>query len=235
MTTLIIRYFHDKTKHQGRGITLNEVRASGYWILGGSTAVGSYIAKCIVCHKLRATAQQQKMADLPEDRLEPATPFTSCVVDYLGPWMIKEGRKQVKKYGVIFTCLASRAVHLETSSTLETDSFINALRRFICRQGLIRQLRCDRGTNFVGARRELKEAVSELNHDWIRAELLRENCDWIDFRMNVPSASHMGGVWEPQIRSVHSVLTALWQDNGLQQKDEALRTLMCEAEAIINS
>ena len=229
MTTLIIRYFHDKTKHQGHGITLNEVRASGYWILAGSTAVGSYIAKCIVCHKLCATAQQQKMADLPEDRLEPAPPFTICAVDY------KEGRKEVKKYGVIFTCLASRAVHLETSSTLETDSFINALYRFICRQGPIHHLRCDRGTNFVGARPELKEAVSELNHDRIRAELLREDCDSIDFRMNVPSASHMGGVWEPQIRSVRSVLTALWQDNGLQLNDEALRTLMCEAEAIINS
>ena len=115
--TLIIRYFHEKTKHQSRGITLNEVRASGYWILGGSTAVGSYIAKCIVCRKLCGTTQQQKMTDLLEDRLETAPPFTSRAVDYFGPWMFKEGRREVKKYGVIFTRLASRAVHLETSST----------------------------------------------------------------------------------------------------------------------
>ena len=53
-----------------------------------------------------------------------------------------------------------------------------------------------------------------------RAELLRENYDWTDFKMNVPLASHMGGVWEHQIRSVHSVLSALLQSNGLQLDDK---------------
>ena len=235
VTSLIIRYYHEKVKHQGRGITLNELRANGYWIIGGVSAVGSYIGSCVICRKLRAAVQEQKMADLPQDRLEPAVPFTYCAVDYFGPWMVKEGRKEIKRYGVLFTCLTSRAVHLETSSTLETDSFVNALRRFICRRGPVRQLRCDQGTNFVGAKRELKEAISELNDDHIRAELLRENCDWVKFKMNVPAASHMGGIWERQIRSVRNILTALLQNNGLQLDDESLRTLMCEAEAIINS
>ena len=235
VTTLIIKHFHEKIKHQGRGITLNEVRANGYWIIGGTSAVGSYIANCVVCRKLRAAVQEQKMADLPEDRLEPVAPFTYSAVDYFGPWLVKEGRKEVKRYGVLFTFLASRAIHLETSSTLETDSFINALRRFTCLRGPIRQLRCDQGTNFVGAKRELKEAISELDDDRIRAVLLQEDCDWIKFKMNVPSASHMGGVWERQIRSVRAVLTALLQSNGLQLDDESLRTLMCEAEAIVNS
>ena len=235
VTSLIIRYYHEKVKHQGRGITLNELRANGYWIIGGVSAVGSYIGSCVICRKLRAAVQEQKMADLPQDRLEPAAPFTYCAVDYFGPWMVKEGRKEIKRYGVLFTCLTSRAVHLETSSTLETDSFVNALRRFICRRGPVRQLRCDQGTNFVGAKRELKEAISELNDDHIRAELLRENCDWVKFKMNVPAASHMGGIWERQIRSVRNILTALLQNNGLQLDDESLRTLMCEAEAIVNS
>ena len=58
---------------------------------------------------------------------------------------------------------------------------------------------------------------------------------WFPFKMNVPAASHMGGVWERQIRSVRSVLSSLLQDNGEQLNDESLRTLMCEAEAIVNS
>ncbi|XP_022777858.1 uncharacterized protein LOC111319323 [Stylophora pistillata] len=235
VTTLIIRYFHQKVRHQGRGMTLNEKRANGYWIVGGTSAVGSYIWKCIVCRKLRSEVAEQKMADLPEDRLEPAPPFTNCAVDYFGPFIIKQGRKEIKRYGVLFTCLASRAVHLETSSTLETDAFINALRRFICRRGPIRQLRSDQGTNFVGAKHELKAAVAELDHKRIKRELLKENCDWFTFTMNVPSSSHMGGVWERQIRSVRSVLSPLLQDNSLQLDDESLRTLMCEMEAIINS
>ena len=235
VTTLIIRYFHEKIKHQGRGMTLNEIRANGYWIVGGTSAVGSYIWSCVVCRKMRSAVIEQKMADLPEDRVEPAPPFSFCAVDYFGPFSIKEGRKQMKRYGVLFTCLASRAVHLETSTSLETDAFINALRRFICRRGPVRQLRSDQGTNFVGAKHELKAALAELDHERIKAELLQENCDWFTFAMNVPSSSHMGGVWERQIRTVRSVLSPLLESNGLQLDDESLRTFMCEVEAIINT
>jgi hypothetical protein len=91
------------------------------------------------------------MADLPKERLEASPPFTYSAVDYFGPWYIKQGRKEIKRYGVLFTCMSSRAIHLEVSETLETDSFLNAYRRFVCRRGPIRQLRCDCGTNFVGA------------------------------------------------------------------------------------
>ena len=69
----------------------------------------------------------------------------------------------------------------------------------------------------------------------IRKELLHNNCDWFEFKMNVPSASHMGGVWERQIRTVRNVLSAILERNGSQLNDEALTTFMCEAEAIVNS
>jgi hypothetical protein len=175
------------------------------------------------------------MAVLPLDRLEPAPPFTNCAVDYFGPFIIKEGRKELKRYGVLFTCMASRAVHIEVAASLETDSFINALRRFLSRRGPIRQLRSDQGKNFVGAKRELKEALKEIDRDKIRQELLRNNCDWFEFNMNVPSASHMGGVWERQIRTVRNVLAAILERNGSQLDNEALTTFMCEAEAVVNS
>ena len=137
VTNLVVKHFHEKVRHQGRGLTLNEIHSNGFWIVGGSSIVRSHLHKCVVCRKLRGTFQEQKMADLSEDRLEPAPPFTNCGVDYIGPWLIKQGRKEVKRYGVLFTCMASRAILLEVSNTLETDSFINALRRFICRRGPI--------------------------------------------------------------------------------------------------
>lgn len=224
-----------RRQHQGRGITLNEIRANGFWIVGGSSAVGSYIWNCVVCRKLRAAVAEQKMANVPEDHLEPVPPFTNCAVDYFGSFTIKEGKKELKRYGVLFTCLALRAVHLETSSTLESDAFINTLRRFICCRGPVRQLRSDQGMNFVGAKHELKVAIAELDHEHIRNELLKENCDWFTFVMNAPASSHMGGVWERQIRSVQSILSSLLEDNSLQLDDESLRTLMCEVEAVINS
>ena len=143
-------------------------------------------------------------------------PFTNCAVYYFGPWLIKQGRKEVKRYGVLFTCMASRAIHLEVSNTLETDSFINALRRFICRRGPIQLLRSDQGTNFVGAKRELCAAINKLDQRKISSELLKNGCDWMAFKMNVPSASHMGGAWEPQIRSVRNLLSTLLENNATQ-------------------
>lgn len=113
--------------------------------------------------------------------------------------------------------MASRAVHIEVTDTLETDSFINAQRRFVCIRGPIQQLRSDQGTNFVGARTELKTALQELDHGKIRNELQRHDCDWFTFSMNVPSAGHVGGVWERRIRSVRNernVLNAVLHNNG---------------------
>ena len=101
------------------------------------------------------------MADLPPDRLERSPPFIYCAVHYFGLWLIKERRKRVKRDGVIFTCTASRTIYLESAKTLETDSFINALRRFLARQGPVRQLRFDQGTNLIGAKRELENEIQK--------------------------------------------------------------------------
>jgi hypothetical protein len=73
------------------------------------------------------------MADLPELRLAPHTPpfhFTSC--DYFGPYKVKIGRnKTTKHYGVIFTCLNTRAVHLELAVDCTTMDFLQVLRRLL--------------------------------------------------------------------------------------------------------
>ena len=235
VTTLVMRYYHRRAGHPGRGITLNELRSNGYWIIGGSSAVGYHITSCVQCHRLRGSVQDQKMADLPSDRLHPAPPFTYCAVDYFGPWYIKEGRKVLKRYGVLFTCLASRAVHLEVAKTLETDSFINVLRCFLARRGPVRQLRSDQGTNLVGAKGELKETLEKMDNVEVQNFLLKKECDWIEFKLNTPTASHAGGVWERMIRTVRNALNGLLEEHGTQLDEESLRTLMCEAEAIVNS
>ena len=230
---LLVRFCHEKVAHQGRGMTMNEIRSRGFWILGGSSVVSRCIHSCVVCRKVRASSGSQKMSDLPSDRLEPGPPFTYCGVDYFGPFLIKENRKEVKRWGVLFTCLSSRAVHLEVANSLSTSSFINALRRFKAIRGPIRVLRSDQGTNFVGARKELKEALKEIDNDQVKEFLLQNDCSF-SFRMNPPSASHMGGVWERMIRSVRSILDVILSQHGSQLDDESLRTYMCEIAAILN-
>ena len=180
----------------------------------------------MICRKFRGSIQTQIMAPLPKDRLEETPPFTYCAVDYFGPFYIRLKRSDIPRYGAIFTCLMSRAVHLEVADSLETDAFINALRRFIAIRGPIRQLRCDRGTNFIGAKSEFEK---------VRNFLLRNNCDDFEFQLNVPSASHMGGVWERQIGTVRNVLRPLLEKHGSQLDDDTLRTLFYEVMCIVNS
>lgn len=83
-------------------------------------------------------------------------------LDLFGPFDVKCGRSSVKRYGVIFTCLASRAVHIEMTS-LEMDFFICALHRFIARRGQVKEMRSYYGTNFVGADHDLRQAIKEWN------------------------------------------------------------------------
>lgn len=228
----LLRHFHKRVAHQGRGQTISELRSNGYWIIGASKAAAKLINECVTCRKIRSEPQQQRMADLPADRLENAPAFTYCGADYFGPWLVKEGRKTVKRYGVLFTCLASRGVHIETATALDSSSFINALRRFISLRGQIRLLRSDRGTNFVGAQRELKEALAEMDEGKVKEYLHDNQCE---FEFNPPASSHRGGVWERQIRTVRSILSGILQSKEHILNDDMIRTVLYEVAAIINS
>ncbi len=132
------------------------------WIPGVSTAIRKLLFKVIVCRRLNSLPGCQQMADLPSERVTPNKPPFTCVgVDYFGPFEVKS-RSVVKSYGVIYTCLAIRTVHMEVASS-DTESFINALRRFIARRGQVQELRSHNGKNFVGAEHELKVAIKEWN------------------------------------------------------------------------
>lgn len=158
---LLIRYHHEKVAYQGRHITEGALRGAGFWIIGSKRLISSVIYKCVLCRKLRGQIQIQKMADLPVDRLSPMPPFTSVGLDVFGPWTVttqrtRGGSADSKRWAVLFTCMSTRAVHIELIEAMSTSSFINALRRFFCIRGPAQIFRSDRGTNFVGACSELQ-------------------------------------------------------------------------------
>ena len=134
------------------------------------------------------------MANLPKERLQADyPPFTRIGIDFFGPFEVKLGRSVVKRYGVIFTCLSIRAIHLELAHSLDTDSCINALRRFIARRGKPETIRTDNGTNCVGSETELKKEIQRWNIHQINEFMIQRHIQW---EFNPPSASHFGGVWE---------------------------------------
>lgn len=232
VTNLVVSYYHSKICHQGRNQTQMELRANGFWVIGASKLVAKIIHNCVLCRKLRRPTELQKMADLPKERVEASAPFTYSGMDCFGPFLVKKARKEHKRYGLIFTCLYSRAVHLEMLEDLSTDAFINALRCFISLRGAVRQLHCDQGSNFVGARNEFRESLKQCDPKLLEVFLSEKQCEFI---FNAPTASHAGGIWERQIRSIKNVLNALLAQCPGRLDDASLRTLFYEAMAVINS
>lgn len=230
VANLILQDAHERLGHSGRNHVLSHVRQR-YWIIDAPSSIRRMLSRCTTCLRQHGATGTQMMADLPRNRVLPnEPPFTRTGVDLFGPFNIKRGRVSVKRYGVIFTCLACRAVHIEMATSLETDSFIQALRRFIARRGQVKEIRSDNGTNFVGADRELRKAIKEWNTAQIENTLLQRDITWL---FNPPSGSHHGGVWERIIRSIRKIMNAMLREQSLDE--EGLQTFFCECEAILNS
>ena len=160
------------------------------------------------------------MAPLPAERLTLDTPaFTWVGLDYFGPFFVRHGRSNNKRYGVIFTCLGTRAVHIEIVFSLDT-SFIMALRRFLSRRGQVTRIISDNSTNLRGGERELRSAIKAWNNDQVHDLLLHKGIDWA---FNPPGASHHGAVYERQIRSFRKIFNGVAREQVLT--DETLTTL----------
>lgn len=226
----IALYYHNKA-HLGTEWVLSDLR-SKFWITKGRVVVKGVSKDCVMCRKLFAPVSEQKMADLPFERLEAfKSPFSYVGIDCFGPFFVRQGRSEVKRYGCVFSCLSVRAIHLEKLCSLDTDSLLNALRRFISRRGLPEKLFCDNGTNLVGASRELSKCLKELRHDKLHEFCVKNGFQW---HFNPPHASHMGGIWERLIRTVRKVFAGVFNAH-YRMTDEVLETIFCEIEYIINS
>ena len=238
VTRLLIKHYHEANGHSGAQHTLANLRER-YWIIKGLSAVQKQLRKCHECRRINERPGRQVMAPLPAIRVksnDDQHPFSIVGVDYFGPLNVTRCVKTrsrsnvvMKRYGCIFTCLKTRAIHLELARDLSTDSFINVLHRFIARRGPPRLILSDNGTNFKCASAEVVNALKNLNQDCIQRNMSDKGIAW---RFNPPAASHQGGVWERLIRSVRKILTAMLR-NRIANED-TLHTFLCEAEKILN-
>lgn len=127
ISLLLVRHYHEQVKHQGRYMTEGAVRAAGLWILSGRRLINSVLHKCITCRKLRGKLEEQYMADLPPERLKTCPPFTYVGLDVFGPWFItikrtRGGQVENKRWAIMFSCLSSRAVHIEVIESMDASS-----------------------------------------------------------------------------------------------------------------
>lgn len=159
------------------------------------------------------------MADLPADRTEVAPPFTNVGFDVFGPWMVRTRKTR----GGIANSKRWRVIESN-----DTSSFICAFRRFFALRGTVSLLRCDRGTNFIWAKAELDNALTELDQHKAERYVHKQGYEWL---FNLPHASHFGTV-----NGDCRVPDAMFAELGSAQlTHELLVTLMAEVTAIVNA
>nr|XP_037874350.1 uncharacterized protein LOC119630103 [Bombyx mori] len=238
IVNLIIDYHHHKYLHAGPNLLLSLLRQK-FWIISGRSTVKQRFRLCNRCFKAAPRTETPYMADLPACRVnETVKPFLWSGVDYAGPQEILisryRGARKVRCYYALFTCMVTRSVHVEIATDLSTDSFLRAFRRFISRRGKINSLFSDNGTNFIGAKAKLDELSEFLRSKAFckafEQETLYQGVNW---SLNVPTASHMGGSWESMIRVFKMHLRRTIGDVLLTY--EELLTVVTQVEMILNS
>ncbi|XP_062714295.1 uncharacterized protein LOC115268175 [Aedes albopictus] len=165
-----------------------------YRILKMKSQVKKMIRGCIKCRELRAKPCVAQMGNLPPERTSPGV-FAFCYtgIDYCGPLTVKVGRHLEKRWIVLFTCMTSRAVHLEIVPSLDTNSCIMAIRCFMSLRGVPKKLFTDNGTNFTGANNEMKKLIEQLDQRQMEETLSVRGVEW---SFIPPGAPHFGGCWE---------------------------------------
>lgn len=237
VTKLIILSEHLRLMHAGPTLLLSSLNRR-FHIIRARKTVRFVVRQCIICKRQSIKPQDQLLGQLPTERVSLATPFEKSGVDYAGPFQIKYGHVRkptvIKTYICLFVCLTVKAVHLELVSDLTTDAFIAALRRFIARRGCPTLIWSDHGSNFVGAKNELK-ALQDLLSDHITQGTISEFCGLHNIQWKyIPERSpHFGGIWESAVKSVKTHMRRIVSPAKLTF--EEFTTVLTQIEACLNS
>ena len=230
VSKLIMRRCHEEKHHQNDHLIINEMRQK-YWVPHAASLLKSVKRECASCIRSNAKPIPPLMGQLPADRLTPyIRPFSSTGVDYCGPFNVTIGRRHEKRWIALFTCMTTRAAHLEVAEDLSTDAFLICFRNFVNRRGMPTTIRSDNGTNFIGAQKELvaENRIFDFNH--LESYMAKHNIEWL---FNCPSNPSAGGCWERLVQIVKRLLQKVLKDDA--PRIETFRSVIIEAENIINN
>nr|XP_042907172.1 uncharacterized protein LOC107438580 [Parasteatoda tepidariorum] len=217
----LVHWKHCSLGHAGVQIVMTQLREE-FWILKFRKTVRKVIRKCIICKRFDSRPIATPTAPLPVDRLRAASVFEITGIDFTGPLYLKENQKS---WIVIYTCAVFRAIHLELTTSLSTESFLQTFRRYVARRGRPAIVYSDNGTNLVGANNLLKK----INWD---AVVKNSAVNKINWKFIPPSAPWWGGFWERLIGILKRILRKVLGRTSLNF--EELNTVLCDCESIIN-
>ncbi|XP_075150512.1 uncharacterized protein LOC142224615 [Haematobia irritans] len=233
LTKLLVEFTHILSLHGGNQLVMNLIRMQ-FWVPRLRNLVKLVIHNCKTCVLHKKKTLSQIMSALPPERTTFHWPFYSTGIDFAGPFDIKSfvgrGCKLTKGYVCLFVCFATKAIHLELTSSLSTSSFIAAFQRFISRRGCPRHIYSDNGTNFVGASRQIARDFLEASRASIVSQFVHQNVSW---HFIPPGAPHMGGLWEAGVKSFKTHFRKV--SGNFKYSFEEFCTLLTKVEACLNS
>ncbi|XP_037040000.1 uncharacterized protein LOC119077000 [Bradysia coprophila] len=230
ITDLLVNNYHRMYLHGNNETVINELKQK-FVIPKVRAVVRGIVSQCQFCKNKKAKPTMPEMGSLPVSRLSPGIrPFTYTGVDYFGPINVLQPRGTEKRWGVLFTCLTVRAIHIELVPSLNTDSCILGIRNFTNLRGTPRKFHSDNGTHFKGADNELQKEFQKLDKDKLQSSFTKTYTSW-DY--NPPAAPHFGGSWERLVASVKNNLELVMFTRT--PKEELLRSYLWEVVNIVNS
>lgn len=230
---LLVRFIHHLCLHGGNQQVLNLVRMQ-FWIPKLRNLIKTTIYQCKECVLYKKKVQTQLMSALPPERTILKRPFHSTGIDFAGPFDIKSfvgrGCKLTKGYVCVFVCFATKAIHLEATSSLSTASFLAAFHRFVSRRSCPLNIYSDNGTNFVGASKEIAKDFIATSRSNLISQFVHQNISW---HFIPPGAPHMGGLWEAGVKSFKTHFKKV--SGSFIYTFEEFCTLLAKIEACLNS
>ncbi|GBM29083.1 hypothetical protein AVEN_112143-1, partial [Araneus ventricosus] len=193
-----------------------------FWILKYRKTVLKVVKNCVICKRFDARPIETPTAPLPVHRLRAASVFEITGVDFTGPLYLKGNQKS---WIVIYTCAVFRAIHLELTTSLTTESFLQSFRRYAARRGRPSVVYSDNGTNLVGA----NNLIKRINWETVAKYRTVNKIDW---KFIPPSAPWWGGFWERLIGMVKRIIRKVLGQTSLNF--EELNTVLCDCESVIN-
>lgn len=230
LTELIIDHYHQRMGHQFEDGIICAIRQR-YWVPCLRPLVRRIKLRCNFC-KVRAARPNPPIAgQLPPDRLTPfIPPFHFTGMDFFGPVSVTIGRRNEKRWIALFTCLTTRAIHMEVAENLSTDACLLVIKNFCNLRGVPARIRSDCGTNFVGADNEIRRTADFIEPSTIQRDLSTNGIEWL---MNCPGNPEAGGAWERMVQSTKKILAVTLKQ--ISPHVETLRSLVIEAANLINS
>uniref|UniRef100_A0A2A4IUY1 Integrase catalytic domain-containing protein n=1 Tax=Heliothis virescens TaxID=7102 RepID=A0A2A4IUY1_HELVI len=235
LTKLIMIREHQRLLHAGAQLLLSSVRER-FWPIKGKILANKIVRECVTCFRAKPNTTEPVMGDLPNSRVNPSPPFYTSGLDYAGPFILRDRRGRgyttYKSYIGIFVCFATKAVHFELITSLRTEAFLAALRRFSARRGVPREIVSDNGTTFKGASSDLKELydfVKNYTAD-LTTTCANQGIDWKFIPVYTP---HMAGLAEAAVKSCKHHLKRVLGQSLLTY--EEFSTILIQIESILNS